>query len=70
MLSRTGSPTQALDELDRGLILLQEHGAMTYLEAKALANLGRPTDALTILRRAAWFRLGGSILELSGSGFV
>lgn len=63
LLSQDGDPGSAIDELKRGMAVLQEQASTTSMEARALVNLGRLPDALTMLRRAAWLRLGGSVLQ-------
>ena len=63
LLSQKGDPAAAIEELKCGMTVLQERAAATYQEARATVESGRLPEALAMLRRAAWLRLGGSVLQ-------
>lgn len=63
LLSQSGDPATAIDELERGKSILQERAVAENQEARATVESGRLPEALGMLRRAAWLRLGGSVLQ-------
>jgi len=63
LLSQNGDPAAAIEELECGMTLLQERAAATYQEARATVESGRLPEALAMLRRAAWLRLGTAVLQ-------
>ncbi len=63
LLSQNGDPATAIEELERGMTVLRERATAAYQEARATGESGRLPEALAMLRRAAWLRLGGSVLQ-------
>jgi len=63
LLSQNGEPATAIEELERGKSLLRDRAVATSQEARARVESGRLADALAMLRRAAWLRLGTAVLQ-------
>ncbi len=70
LLSQNGDPAVAIDELEGGMTLLRERAAATYQEGRAAVESGRLPEALAMLRRAAWLRLGTSVLQYYLDGIL
>lgn len=63
LLSRGGEAASAIEVLERGVALLRETAAAASQEARATVESGRLPEARTMLRRAAWLRLGSAVLQ-------
>jgi len=70
LLSQNRDPAPAIEELEGGMTLLRERAAATSQEAKAAVECGRLPEALAMLRRAAWLRLGSSVLQYYLDGIL
>jgi Flp pilus assembly protein TadD len=69
-LSQNGEPATAIEELERGKIILRERAGAISQEARARVESGRLADAFAMLRRAAWLRLGTALLQYYLDGVV
>lgn len=63
LLNQNGDPSTAIEELEHGMALLQERATELSQDARAKVESGRLPEALAMLRRASWLRLGRAVLN-------